>query len=109
MSTAFDWEFLAKQAIHPTKLRILAAMSGDTPVNKGKKPGKKHEEEVPGWSPNMISKEINEPLGNVSYHVRRMLDMGYLRATGAFTVRGTLEHFYVLQKRVLNDEWKGQA
>ena len=58
-------------------------------------------------SPKMLAEELGEPLPNVSYHVRVLLDAGCIELVRTEPRRGALEHFYRAQMRPLFrlDEW----
>src|SRR5687767_15809916 len=45
-------------------------------------------------SPSEIAEEIGEPLGNVSYHVRMLVDLGCIELVSTTPRRGALEHHY---------------
>lgn len=45
-------------------------------------------------SPSELSKELQEPLGNVSYHVRILIQCDAIELVKTEPVRGALEHFY---------------
>ncbi len=45
-------------------------------------------------SPTELSREIKVPLGDVSYHVRDMREVGMIEQVRARQVRGSTEHFY---------------
>jgi hypothetical protein len=45
-------------------------------------------------SPSELSKELQEPLGNVSYHVRILVQCDAVELVKTEPVRGALEHFY---------------
>jgi DNA-binding transcriptional ArsR family regulator len=45
-------------------------------------------------SPNEIAEEIKEPLGNVSYHVRALLNLGCVELVRTAPRRGAIEHYY---------------
>ena len=79
---------------HPLRLKIIA-----------------HLMSVREASPNELSGELGEPLGNVSYHVRALLNLGVLRPTREEPRRGAVEHFYVLTTtpRALLDELMTEA
>lgn len=47
-----------------------------------------------------LAQELAVPLGNVSYHVRRLVDAGALKLVGSTPVRGALRHDYRLEPRV---------
>jgi DNA-binding transcriptional ArsR family regulator len=67
---------LVKALAHPLRIRILAIL----------------EERVA--SPSQIAEELDAPLGNVSYHVRQLADLGLIKLVKETPVRGTLEHHY---------------
>jgi DNA-binding transcriptional ArsR family regulator len=71
---------------HPLRMRILEAF------NAGER------------SPRELATELGEPLGNVSYHVRMLVDLGLLQLVRTTQKRGALEHHYVLAARpVISD------
>ena len=71
---------------HPLRMRILEAF------NSGER------------SPRELATELGEPLGNVSYHVRMLVDLGLLELVRTTQKRGALEHHYVLAARpVISD------
>lgn len=45
-------------------------------------------------SPSQLADELGEPLPNVSYHVRRLLDLGCIELAGTEPRRGATEHYY---------------
>lgn len=45
-------------------------------------------------SPSEIADELNEPLGNVAYHTKILLENGAIEQVRTAPVRGALEHFY---------------
>jgi DNA-binding transcriptional ArsR family regulator len=45
-------------------------------------------------SPNEIAEDIKEPLGNVSYHVRALLNLGCVELVRTAPRRGAIEHYY---------------
>ena len=45
-------------------------------------------------SPNELSKETGEPLGNVSYHVRLLADLDCVELVKTEPRRGAVEHYY---------------
>src|ERR1700733_994955 len=56
-------------------------------------------------SPTELAKDLNEDVGNVSYHVKQLLKMGAIELAGERPVRGAVEHFYRAIKRpVMSDE-----
>ena len=67
---------LAKALAHPLRVRLLAAL------NEGVA------------SPNQLSEQVEEPLQNVSYHVRVLLSLGCFELVRTAQRRGAIEHFY---------------
>ncbi len=67
---------LAKALAHPLRVRIL------TSLHKGIS------------SPNQLSQELGEPLGNVSYHVKTLLEYNCVELVKTEPRRGAVEHFY---------------
>ncbi|MBN1607680.1 MAG: helix-turn-helix transcriptional regulator [Polyangiaceae bacterium] len=45
-------------------------------------------------SPNQMSEALGEPLGNVSYHVKALLDLECIELVSTTPRRGAVEHFY---------------
>lgn len=45
-------------------------------------------------SPNELARHLDEPLTNVSYHVRMLHDLGVIREVKTEPRRGALEHYY---------------
>ena len=58
-------------------------------------------------SPSMIATELGEPLGNVSYHVKILLQYDAIELVETRPVRGALEHVYrAIERPFLNDaQW----
>lgn len=81
---------LAKALAHPLRVRIL------TSLHKGVS------------SPNQLSQELNEPLGNVSYHVKTLLEYGCVELVKTEPRRGAVEHFYRTTERAFFDpgDWE---
>lgn len=67
---------LAKALAHPLRVRILSSL------HKGVS------------SPNQLSQELDEPLGNVSYHVKTLLEFECVELVKTEPRRGAVEHFY---------------
>lgn len=63
---------------HPLRMRILRALCA---VGEPR-------------SPNSLAEMFGERLGNVSYHVRFLLDAGVLTLTSTEPRRGAVEHYY---------------
>ncbi len=80
-----DWEALARSELHPMKVRIieLYAAGGElTPVD--------------------LQRELDEPkLGNVSYHVRALVNAGLIELVRTEPRRGALAHFYRASSKLL--------
>ena len=72
---------LVKALGHPLRIQILAIL----------------EERVA--SPSQIADELDAPLGNVSYHVRQLAELGLITLVKETPVRGTLEHYYRAELR----------
>lgn len=67
---------MVKSIAHPTRMRILTLLNQKTA------------------SPVELADELAEPLGNVSYHVRILLDLGSIELVNTVPRRGALEHYY---------------
>ena len=70
-------ERLAKALSHPLRQRILAHLTEDGVA-----------------SPNELARALDEPLGNVSYHVRILRELDFLELVRTEPRRGALKHFY---------------
>ena len=55
-------------------------------------------------SPNEIAQELEEPLGNVSYHVRILRENECIELVRTGQVRGAIEHFYRATARPFFDD-----
>jgi DNA-binding transcriptional ArsR family regulator len=77
---------LMKALAHPLRQQLLIALS----------------EKVA--SPSELAEELNEPLGNVSYHVRMLVDLGCIELVSTTPRRGALEHHYKAVVRPLLDD-----
>ncbi|MGA8744573.1 MAG: helix-turn-helix domain-containing protein [Solirubrobacterales bacterium] len=77
-----DWERLARAESHTVRLAIIEAMHADP-----------HD---CGWSPLELSRTLNMPLSNISYHVACLHEAGLIAQTGTAPRRGAVEHFYAL-------------
>lgn len=49
----------------------------------------------PEWSPGGLASKIPVPLGNLSYHMRVLSDLGVTTETRTEKVRGAEQHFYI--------------
>ena len=72
---------LVKALAHPLRVQILSLL----------------EERVA--SPSDLAEELGAPLGNVSYHVRTLADLGLLKLVRRRTRRGAVEHYYQARER----------
>jgi DNA-binding transcriptional ArsR family regulator len=81
---------LAKALAHPLRVQLLAAL------NEGVA------------SPNELAKRLDEPLTNVSYHVRMLHDLGCIELVETEPRRGALEHYYraVVRPFFGDRDWK---
>jgi DNA-binding transcriptional ArsR family regulator len=52
-------------------------------------------------SPNELARELGEPLGNVSYHVRTLLELDCIELVETRPRRGAVEHFYRATRRAM--------
>jgi DNA-binding transcriptional ArsR family regulator len=80
---------LAKALAHPLRVSIL------TSLQRGIS------------SPNQLAQELGEPLGNVSYHVKTLLEYDCVELVKTEPRRGAVEHFYRATERAFfNDsDW----
>lgn len=83
-------EVLVKALNHPVRVKALTILA----------------EKVA--SPKEISKEIEVPLSNVSYHVRVLGELGLVEIVEEESVRGSVAHFYKAVERPLihNPDWE---
>jgi DNA-binding transcriptional ArsR family regulator len=81
---------LAKALAHPLRVRILTSLH--TGVS----------------SPNQLSQELGEPLGNVSYHVKTLLEFECVELVKTEPRRGAVEHFYRATERafISDSDWE---
>ncbi len=80
---------VAKALAHPLRTRVLAALENRTA------------------SPSQLAAELDVPLGVLSYHVRRLAALGFLRLVKRVPRRGAVEHYYTAASRptVTDDAW----
>lgn len=64
---------------HPLRREILRALEGET---NG------------GISPSQMAEQLGQPLPNLSYHIRMLVDSGVLKLVKTKPRRGAIEHFY---------------
>jgi DNA-binding transcriptional ArsR family regulator len=59
-------------------------------------------------SPNEISREVDAPLQNVSYHVRQLANAGLIELVSQTPRRGAVEHHYkaVPRRHIANGAWE---
>jgi DNA-binding transcriptional ArsR family regulator len=67
---------VVKALAHPIRVRVLTLLNQKVA------------------SPSEMAEEIGEPLGNVSYHVRTLLDLGCIELVRTAPRRGAVEHYY---------------
>lgn len=77
---------MAKALAHPLRAKVL------TRLNQGVA------------SPNELSRELDEPLGNVSYHVKALLELGCIELVDTAQRRGAIEHYYRALTRARIDD-----
>lgn len=80
---------IAKALAHPLRVRIL------TSLHQGIS------------SPNQLAQELGEPLGNVSYHVKTLLEYNCVELVKTEPRRGAVEHFYRATERAFfsDSDW----
>ena len=80
---------VAKALAHPLRTRILAALADRTA------------------SPSELAAELDVPLGVLSYHVRRLTALGFLKLVRRVPRRGAVEHYYTatVRPRVSDEAW----
>jgi DNA-binding transcriptional ArsR family regulator len=80
---------LVKVMGHPVKVRALTVLSDRSA------------------SPKEIADQLDLPIGQVSYHVRGLEEMGMIELVGTRQVRGAVEHFYKAVRRPYwsDEEW----
>jgi DNA-binding transcriptional ArsR family regulator len=80
---------VAKALAHPLRTRILAALEGRTA------------------SPSELAAELDAPLGVLSYHVRRLTALGFVKLVRRVPRRGAVEHYYTAtaRPRITNEAW----
>ena len=55
-------------------------------------------------SPSELAEQLDQPLGNVSYHVRMLVDLDCIELVGTTPRRGALEHHYRATVRPMLDD-----
>jgi DNA-binding transcriptional ArsR family regulator len=74
---------VVKALAHPLRVRILSMLDEGV------------------LSPSEMSAQLDVPIGNVSYHVRQLLDLGLIRLVRETPRRGAVEHHYTAEARPL--------
>lgn len=83
---------VVKALAHPLRIRILGILEQRTA------------------SPNEIAQEIGAPLGNVSYHVRKLAALDLIKLVKETPRRGAVEHHYRAEARPhITDEGWGKV
>jgi DNA-binding transcriptional ArsR family regulator len=82
---------LAKALAHPLRVRLLAALNDEGVL-----------------SPNQLAEQVEEPLQNVSYHVRVLHSLGCIELVRTAQRRGAIEHFYraVMRPFFSDSDWE---
>ncbi len=80
---------VAKALAHPLRTRILVALEGRTA------------------SPSELAAELDAPLGVLSYHVRRLTALGFVKLVRRVPRRGAVEHYYTAtaRPRITDEAW----
>jgi DNA-binding transcriptional ArsR family regulator len=78
---------MAKAMAHPLRGKILMHLNGHGTA-----------------SPADLSRVLGEPIGNVSYHVRMLLDLDCVELVDTRQRRGAVEHFYRATRRAILDD-----
>ncbi len=80
---------LAKALAHPLRTRILAALEDRTA------------------SPSELAAELDAPLGILSYHIRRLTALGFVKLVKRVPRRGAVEHYYtaISRPRITSAAW----
>lgn len=81
---------LIKALAHPLRERILQCLNETVA------------------SPAQLARALDEPLGNVSYHVKILLECEAIELVRTAPVRGAIEHFYRATMRAIlsDDDWE---
>jgi DNA-binding transcriptional ArsR family regulator len=83
-------ETLVKVVAHPLRVQALSVLT------------ERHA------SPKELAAELGAPVGNVSYHVRELEDVGLIELVDEKKRRGAVEHFYraIARPMLSADEWE---
>jgi len=81
---------LIKALAHPLRERILQCLNETVA------------------SPAQLARALDEPLGNVSYHVKILLECEAIELVRTAPVRGAIEHFYraTMRSYLSDDDWE---
>ena len=83
-----DARRLNKALSHPVRMRAMIALSGRVA------------------SPSELSRELEEPIGVVSYHVKQLLELKCVKLVRTEPRRGAVEHYYTATTRpIFDDGW----
>lgn len=77
---------MAKALSHPLRTKVLVRLNETVA------------------SPNELATELGEPLGNVSYHVRALLELHCIELVKTAQRRGAIEHYYRATRRAWGDD-----
>jgi hypothetical protein len=86
-----------KAFAHPLRIAIFTELVGTANAEANvarRKRRPKDWKEWQGTSPNEFAKLLDEPLTNISYHVRMLHDLGVIELAHTEPRRGALEHYY---------------
>jgi DNA-binding transcriptional ArsR family regulator len=80
---------IMKALSHPLRLRMLTLLNQKVA------------------SPSELAQELDEPLGNVSYHMRFLADLKMVRLVRTEPRRGAVEHYYEALEppQISDDDW----
>lgn len=73
---------LLRSLKHPLRVKIMMKMTDGEP-----------------YSPSSLAEALGEPIGNVSYHMRLLLENRQISLVRTAPRRGAVEHFYRLKPR----------
>ncbi|HEU0025007.1 MAG TPA: helix-turn-helix domain-containing protein [Thermoleophilaceae bacterium] len=81
---------VAKALAHPVRAHVLAILNDRVA------------------SPNQMAEELGEPLGNVSYHVKALLELECIELVSTTPRRGAVEHFYraIMRPYFSDQDWR---
>ena len=80
--SAVDWHGIARLIGHPTVVRVIELCATQS------------------RSPRQLADFLDQPLGQVSYHVRKLADLDVLVLVHTEPRRGAIEHYYRLSPSV---------